>query len=100
MISNLRYSIAMKLGLVLQSNKPEHVWNTLRLGVTALKASHQVAEFKKLKGEIYADRAFRQGFGFWLKYVSNLPPHPTTKNLRKNEATQKYLTLKYHKYIL
>ena len=70
----------MKLGIILQSNKPEHVWNTFRLGITALKASHQVeifllnegseletipdsehfdisvkvAEFKKLKGEIYA----------------------------------------------
>ena len=70
----------MKLGIVLQSNKPEHVWNTFRLGITALKAGHQVkiflmnegseldaipdsehfdisvrvAEFKKLKGEVYA----------------------------------------------
>jgi len=70
----------MKLGIILQSNKSEHVWNTLRLGITALKASHKVeiflmsegseldaipdskdfdisvkvAEFKKLKGEIYA----------------------------------------------
>jgi len=70
----------MKLGIVLQSNKPEHAWNTFRLGITALKANHQVeiflmnegseletipdsedfdisvkvAEFKKLKGMIYA----------------------------------------------
>ena len=70
----------MKLGIILQSNKPEHVWNTLRLGITAVEANHQVeiflmnegseldtipdskdfdisvkiAEFKKLKGEIYA----------------------------------------------
>ncbi len=70
----------MKLGIILQSNKLEHAWNTFRLGITALKASHQVeiflmnegselddipdtknfdisakvAEFKKLKGEIYA----------------------------------------------
>jgi|SRR3990167_5614779 len=70
----------MKLGIVLQSNKPEHAWNTFRLGVTALKTNHQVeiflinegseletipdsknfdisakvAEFKNLKGEIYA----------------------------------------------
>jgi len=70
----------MKLGIILQSNKLEHVWNTFRLGLTALKANHQVeiflmnegteldtipdsepfdisvkvAEFKKLKGEIYA----------------------------------------------
>ena len=70
----------MKLGIILQSNKPEHNWNTFRLGITALKANHQVeiflmnegseldtipdsehfdisakvAEFKKLKGEIYA----------------------------------------------
>lgn len=70
----------MKLGVILQSNKPEHAWNTFRFGITALKAGHQVeiflmnegvelddipdtndfdisarvAEFKKLKGEIYA----------------------------------------------
>lgn len=70
----------MKLGIILQSNKPEHVWNTFRLGITALHAGHQVkaflmsegseldaipdtkdfdisakvAEFKKLKGEMYA----------------------------------------------
>lgn len=70
----------MKLGIILQSNKQEHAWNTFRLGITALKANHQVEiflmnegseldiipdtkdfdisakveEFKKLTGEIYA----------------------------------------------
>lgn len=70
----------MKLGIILQSNKPEHVWNTFRLGITGLKAGHRVevflmnegseldtisdskdfdisikvAGFKELKGEIYA----------------------------------------------
>ena len=70
----------MKLGIILQSNKPEHVWNTFRLGITALKVSHQVeiflmnegseldtipdsndfdisakvSAFKELKGQIYA----------------------------------------------
>lgn len=70
----------MKLGIILQSNKPEHAWNTFRFGITALKAGHQVeiylmnegseldtipdsdhfdihakvAEFKELKGMIYA----------------------------------------------
>jgi uncharacterized protein involved in oxidation of intracellular sulfur len=70
----------MRLGIILQSNKPEHVWNAFRLGITALKAGHQaeiflmsegseldtipdtkdfdisvkVAEFKELKGAIYA----------------------------------------------
>ena len=32
----------MKLGIILQSNKPEHVWNTFRLAITALKAGHSV----------------------------------------------------------
>ncbi|MEK7473653.1 MAG: DsrE family protein [Patescibacteria group bacterium] len=32
----------MKLGIILQSNNPEHVWNTLRLGVVSLKADHSV----------------------------------------------------------
>ena len=70
----------MKLGIILQSNKQEHVWNTFRLGITALKAGHEseiflmsegselesipdskdydisakVAEFKKLNGAMYA----------------------------------------------
>jgi|SRR3989344_8897827 len=70
----------MKFGIILQSNKPEHAWNTFRFGITTLKAGHQVEiflmsegseldtipdtkdfdispkveEFKKLKGEIYA----------------------------------------------
>src|SRR3989338_5729842 len=70
----------MNLGIILQSNKPEHVWNTFRLGITALKADHlveiflmsegseledirdtedfditaKVAEFKALKGGLYA----------------------------------------------
>ena len=70
----------MKLGIILQSNKPEHAWNTFRLGITALKVGYQaeiflmsegseldtipdsqdfdisvkVAEFKELKGGIYA----------------------------------------------
>jgi|SRR3989338_10671846 len=70
----------MKLGIILQSNKQEHAWNTLRFCITALKAGNQVeiflmnegteldaisdskdfdisakvAEFKKLKGEMYA----------------------------------------------
>lgn len=70
----------MKLGIILQSNKQEHAWNTFRLGITALKAGHQVKiflmnegseldtipdngdfdisakviEFKELRGEIYA----------------------------------------------
>ena len=70
----------MKLGIILQSNNPEHVWNAFRLGITTLKAGGQaeiflmsegseletiadtehfdisvkVAEFKELKGEIFA----------------------------------------------
>lgn len=70
----------MKLGIILQSNKDEHAWNVLRLGITALKAGDQakifllnegaelemipdtenfdvsakIKEFKDLKGEILA----------------------------------------------
>ena len=70
----------MKLGIILQSNKPEHNWNPFRLGITSLKAGHavevflmsegseldsipdskdfdisaKVSAFKELKGQIYA----------------------------------------------
>ncbi|OGH18505.1 MAG: hypothetical protein A3F31_02240 [Candidatus Levybacteria bacterium RIFCSPHIGHO2_12_FULL_38_12] len=32
----------MKLGILLQSNNPEHIWNTLRLGIASLKTGHSV----------------------------------------------------------
>ena len=32
----------MKIGIILQSNKPEHVWNTFRFGVASLKEGHSV----------------------------------------------------------
>ena len=70
----------MRLGIILQSNKPEHVWNTFRLAITAQKAGNEtevflmsegseledirdtedfdisakVSEFKALKGGLYA----------------------------------------------
>ena len=40
----------MKLGIILQSNKQEHVWNTLRLGITALKAGSHVEIFLMSEG--------------------------------------------------
>lgn len=35
----------MKLGIILQSNNPEHIWNTLRLAIGSLKAGHSVQIF-------------------------------------------------------
>lgn len=40
----------MKLGVILQSNKPEHVWNVLRFGITSLTASHTVTVFLMNEG--------------------------------------------------
>ena len=40
----------MKLGIILQSNKPEHAWNAFRLGITALKADHKVEIFLMNEG--------------------------------------------------
>ena len=96
----------MKLGIILQSNKPEHVWNTFRLGITALKAGHQteiflmsegseletipdskdfdisvkVSEFKKLKGVIYACGSCLKIRG---KEKSNVCPVSTMSDLLK-----------------
>ena len=35
----------MKLGIILQSNNPEHIWNSLRLGIASLKTGHSVQIF-------------------------------------------------------
>ena len=32
----------MKLGIILQSNNAEHIWNTLRLAIASLQAGHAV----------------------------------------------------------
>jgi len=40
----------MKLGFILQSNEPEHVWNALRLAITARKAKHDVRIFLLSEG--------------------------------------------------
>ncbi len=40
----------MKIGIILQSNKPEHVWNTFRFGITSLKAGHEVTIFLMNEG--------------------------------------------------
>ncbi|OHA14676.1 MAG: hypothetical protein A2909_03220 [Candidatus Tagabacteria bacterium RIFCSPLOWO2_01_FULL_39_11] len=105
----------MKLGIILQSNKPEHMWNTFRLGITALKAGHQVeiflmsegseldaipdtkdfdisiklAEFKELKGEIYACGSCLKIRG---KVKSNVCPVSTMSDLLKMvESSDKVL---------
>ena len=40
----------MKIGIILQSNNPEHIWNTFRFGITSLKASHEVTVFLMSEG--------------------------------------------------
>ncbi|KKS36883.1 MAG: DsrE family protein [Parcubacteria group bacterium GW2011_GWD2_42_14] len=40
----------MKIGIVLQSNSPERVWNTFRFALTSLKASHSVSIFLMSEG--------------------------------------------------
>ncbi|TSC58226.1 MAG: uncharacterized protein involved in oxidation of intracellular sulfur [Candidatus Peregrinibacteria bacterium Greene0416_62] len=40
----------MKLGIILQSNRQEHVWNALRLAITARKAKHDVRIFLLSEG--------------------------------------------------
>ncbi|KKT20135.1 MAG: DsrE family protein [Parcubacteria group bacterium GW2011_GWB1_43_8] len=105
----------MKLGIILQSNKPERAWNTFRLGITALKSSHavkiflmnegseldsiadsenfdlsaKIAEFKKLSGEIYACGTCLKSRG---KEKSNICPISTMDDLLKMiESSDKIL---------
>ena len=94
----------MRLGIILQSNKPEHVWNTFRLAITAQKAGNEtevflmsegseledirdtedfdisakVSEFKALKGGLYACGSCLKVRG---KEVSNVCPVSTMTDL-------------------
>src|SRR3989338_4821729 len=40
----------MRIGIILNINEPETVWNAFRLGVTLLKAGHKVRVFLYGKG--------------------------------------------------
>lgn len=40
----------MKFGIILQSNSLERIWNTFRLGITALNAGHKVEIFLMNEG--------------------------------------------------
>jgi len=52
----------MKLGIILQSNKPEHIWNTLRLAIASLKAGHTVQTFLFSEGVEIEDIADTEQF--------------------------------------
>ena len=52
----------MKIGIILQSNKPEHIWNTLRLGIASLKAGHLVQIFLFSEGVEIEDVADTEQF--------------------------------------
>ncbi|HBI17091.1 MAG: hypothetical protein UR60_C0021G0011 [Candidatus Moranbacteria bacterium GW2011_GWF2_34_56] len=57
----------MKLGIILQTNKQEKVWNVLRLSITALKASHQVEIFLLSEGSELENIPDNQNFDISAK---------------------------------
>ena len=52
----------MKLGIILQTAKPEQAWNGIRLAITALKAGHIVKIFLLSEGVEIAEMADDQHF--------------------------------------
>lgn len=52
----------MKLGIILQSNSPEHIWNTLRLSISSLKVGHSVQIFLFSEGVEMEDIADTEQF--------------------------------------
>ena len=96
----------MKISIILQSNKPEHIWNTFRFAITSLKANHEaviflmnegaeldtiadtkefniskkIAEYKELKGTIFACGTCMELRG---KSESKVCPISTMKDLLK-----------------
>lgn len=42
--------VLLKIGIVLNSNEPETIWNTLRFAVTSIRAGHAVKVFLLGKG--------------------------------------------------
>ncbi|PGF14092.1 DsrE family protein [Natrinema sp. CBA1119] len=63
----------MHLGIVLETNDPERVWNAFRLANTALESDHFVEMFLLGDGVEAPDREHQQfnPHGLMLKYVQN-----------------------------
>ncbi|WP_265111746.1 DsrE family protein [Halosolutus halophilus] len=63
----------MKLGLVLETNDPERVWNAFRLANTALDADHAVETFLLGDGVVAPDLDHEKfnPHGVMLKYTRN-----------------------------
>src|SRR3989338_3629075 len=52
----------MKLGIILQSNNPEHIWNTLRLAIASLQSGNSVQIFLFSEGVEIEDVADTEQF--------------------------------------
>ena len=64
----------MKIGIILNTNEPETVWNCFRLGNEALKNSHSVKVFllgKGVEAENVSDVKFPYLEGTIKKFVKN-----------------------------
>ncbi len=59
----------MKLGIIINTNDPETVWNAFRFGVTSVKAGHEVRVFLYGKGveseEIKSEFNIREQISFF-----------------------------------
>ena len=63
----------MKIGIILQSNNPEHIWNTFRFGITSLKASHDVTIFLMSEGAELNTIVDTEYFDISKKVVDRIP---------------------------
>lgn len=63
----------MQLGLILETNEPERVWNAFRLANTALETGHSVETFLLGDGVEAPDLEHEKfnPHGVMLKYVNN-----------------------------
>jgi hypothetical protein len=66
----------MKLGIILQSNNPEHAWNAFRLGITALKAGNQAEVFLMSEGSRLAPRKVSYTHLIAYALVQGAKSHP------------------------
>ena len=59
----------MKIGIILQSNNPEHIWNTFRFSITSLKAGHEVTIFLMSEGSELDTIADTENFDISKKVI-------------------------------
>ncbi len=85
----------MKIGIIINTNEPESVWNVFRFGVTSLLMEHEVKVFllgKGVESENIQDEKFKvhEQIGLFVEHKGQIFACGTCLKLRQMKGSEVY----------